>query len=698
MPGYLAVNDIDRWFARTGRREQRTVSLYGCLLTGRMFEYFRYRLRYALLVDGTTFVVHVAEFLIILTALGGLAAFTVMILRVGSLIVSGAWWGLLEVMRERLRGLSLTRDRDAVEREISGWLVLSLIAATVVAVAGAAVALSLLPSTGDPLGLLYALLVVLELALRMPVRVLHSGMFATRRIYRPLWTLFTPTLVQIVVIGAGVFFYPTAAVVVAIIASNALSIWITVHFTLRLYRLNGVSPRPRVSRSLRDRLPTIPLRQGFDTTVAGLGLRLDAIAVLAIAGIYGTSTRSFDLTAGFESWREIDAFQFFYLVLPLLRGAYEATAVFYFDFVRLRRIPALREYRVWFFHRLLIVTPVVTLYFWGLAVALGLFVLPGIPFTFLLALLPLFIVRSFIGTYEVRLFAERQFRALNLTIAFSAVLFGLVWIDVNPASDLVELTAAMITLLIVHINLQHLRDRTPPAPTQLPLGDWIRALAAEPGPVRAGTITVPEWIPQRQRAAAIDLMRRTLTDRGTLAFCSATSLVFFVRSPFCPDRQPHLEVQTATGGAANRGQYWRDPAASGREALDRIMDAQWLKGVAGVPQEPQSPECLAPEFLDIFPDGMAADLDTRAGAQAMRTLDENLVPAILPAAMKSLDDDALVVSVAGRWLSPIFHENKVRMIFLLPPDPEPAQFQRWLRTLQAWRLGQWDRETVAHGA
>ncbi|WP_226862921.1 hypothetical protein [Mycolicibacterium baixiangningiae] len=91
MAGYVAVNDIDRWFQRTGRREPRTVSLYGCLLTGRMFEYFRYRLRYALLVDGATFVVHVAEFLIILTSLGGLAAFTVMILRVGSLIVSGAW-------------------------------------------------------------------------------------------------------------------------------------------------------------------------------------------------------------------------------------------------------------------------------------------------------------------------------------------------------------------------------------------------------------------------------------------------------------------------------------------------------------------------------------------------------------------------------------------------------------------------------
>lgn len=689
------VNDIDRWFERTGRREQRTVSLYGCLLTGRMFHYFTYRLRYALLVDGATFVVHVAEFLIILTALGGLAAFTVMILRVGSLIVSGAWWGLLEVMRERLRSYSLTRDRDAVEREVGSWLLLAVIAATTVTVAGAVIALWLLPSNGDPWGLLYAFLVVIELALRMPVRVLHSGMFATRRIYRPLWTLFAPTAAQLVVIGAGVFFYPTAAVVVAIIVSNAISIWITVHFTLRLYRLNGVSPRRRLPGSLRSRLPSIPLRQGFDATLAGLGLRLDAIAVLAIAGIYGTSTRAFDLTAGFEAWRDIDAFQFFYLVLPLLRGAYEATAVFYFDFVRLRRIPALREYRLWFFHRLLLVTPVVTLYFWALAVALGLFVLPGIPFTFLLALLPLFIVRSFIGTYQIRLFAEGRFRALNATIVFSVFLLVLVWIDVNPASDLVEITAAMIVLLIVHINVQHLEDRTPPRATQLPLGDWIRALAAEPGPVRAGTISVPEWIPQRQRAAAIDVMRDALAGIGCLAFCSATSLVFYERA-VGSDRQPHLQVQTVTGGAANRGRYWQEPASNGREALDRIVTSGWIRGVTGVPKAPQSPDQLGPDFLDVFPDGVVADVETRAGARAMRTLDEDLVPAILPSAMRSLDDDALVVSVAGRWLSPIFHENRVRMIFLLPPDPQPASFQRWLRTLRAWRLGQW--EGAGHGA
>ena len=339
------MNDIDRWFERAARREDRTVSLYASLLTGKIVRYFGYRMRYALLLDATRYVIHVAEFVIILTSLGGLAAFTVMILRVGSLIVSGAWWGLLEVMRERLRELAQAGDSDAIEREIGRWLALSAVAGTVVIVGGGVALVVLFPPDQDPLGTIYAFLILIELALRMPVRVLHSGMFATRRIYRPLWSMFAPTAVSLVVIGVGVFLYPAGAIVIAIIASNAISIWITVHYTVRAYRLTGLWPKFG-GRSIRHLLPSIPPRLGIEATLSGLGLRLDAVAVLLIAGIYSTNTRAFDLTAGFSGWRDVDVFQFFYLVLPLFRGSYEATAVFYFDFVRLRRIPAFRQFRV----------------------------------------------------------------------------------------------------------------------------------------------------------------------------------------------------------------------------------------------------------------------------------------------------------------------------------------------------------------
>jgi hypothetical protein len=675
-------NDVDRWFEKAALKEDRSVSLYASLLTGRLFAYFVYRMRYALLLDGTRYVIHVAEFLIILTSLGGLAAFTVMLLRVGSLIVSGAWWGLLEVMRERLRTVTQIGDRDGIEREIGSWLALSVIVATVVTLVGAAALIFLLPSGEGGIGVFYAFLVLIELALRMPVRVLHSGMFATRRIYRPLWTMFTPTLVSVVVIGVGVFVYPAGAIIIAIIASNAISIWISVHYTMRAYRLTGLWPKYQ-GRSV---LPSIPPRPGIEATLAGLGLRLDAIAVLLIAGMYSMHNRAFDLTAGYSAWRDVDPFQFFYLVLPLFRGSYEATAVFYFDFVRLRRIPAFRQFRVWFFHRLLWTTPVITLFFWSLAVPLGLFVLPGIPFSFLLALLPLFVVRSLIGTYQIRLFAEGQFLALAATIVFSAGLFALVWFDVNPASDLVQLTAAMILLLIVHINLQHFQDRSTALPTLLSLSDWIRALSTESGPVRVGRISVPEWIDSRQKTNAIKLMRETFGDDGHLAFRSSSNLVFYQRvTKDNTERQPHLAVQAATGGAANRAQIVPTTMKTGQEALARIISDDWMAPIDE--GWSASIEVLESEFDAIFPDGITVDLDSRRQRRAASDLEQSLLVGILPMAMKSLGEGAVVTSVSGRWVSPLFQGGRLRVIFILPADFDTDRFRRWRRTVQAWHAG-----------
>ena len=348
-----------------------------------------------------------------------------------------------------------------------------------------------------------------------------------------------------------------------------------------------------------------------------------------IAGIYSTNTRAFDLTAGFSAWRDVDVFQFFYLVLPLFRGSYEATAVFYFDFVRLRRIPAFRQFRVSFFHKLLWMTPVITLFFWSLAIPLVLLVLPDIPFSFLLALLPLFVLRSLIGAYQIRLFAEGQFRTLNATILFSAGLFALVWIDVNPASDLVQITAAMIVLLIVHINVQHLRDRTTSLPTLLSLGDWIRALAAEPQPVRVGRISVPDWIDSRQKSNAVKVMRETFDDAGHLAFRSSSKLVFYQRiTGDDADSQPHLALQTTTGGAANRAEIVPTATETGRDALDRIIEQGWLQPVDD--DLSNSPDVLAAEFPAVFPDGVVVDLETRAGRRAARAMQQSVLVGLLP--------------------------------------------------------------------
>ncbi|MCB0924824.1 MAG: hypothetical protein KDB50_09850 [Mycobacterium sp.] len=675
------MNDVDRWFGRAASRRRSPVSLYTCFLTGRLLRYFRYRLRYPFLIAAVRFAVHVAEFFVVLASLGGLAAFIVMVLRAGSLLVAGGWWGLLEIMRDRLRTFAQLGRREASEDEVGRWLLLAGIIGGLVTIGGGAALLLIRPAGADAVSHVYAFLIILEVAIGLGVRVLHSGIYATRRVYKPVWSMFAPTVVQLMIIGLGFSLYPAAAIVIAIIASNALSIGLTVHFSLEAYRLTGMRPRWSVTdHGLRQHLPRIPLGLGLKTTMSGLSLRLDALLVLALIGFYGTDARTFDLTAVSPSWQNIDAFRFFYLILPLFRGSYESAGIFYFDFVRLRTNPALRELQWVFFRKLLRVSPVIALFFWALAAVLGTTVLHDVPIAFLLALLPMFVLRSVIGIYQIRLFAEGRFRTHLGTLVLLAVLLWLVWLNPNPAGDLVQITAAMIVQLIVLINVQHIRDRRlPPRPTLVSLREWLSILAREPGPVFASMVQIPRSITARQRSAAIGLLRRRLTGRGHLGFRSASTLVCFRRCDHdAPGKCDLADLQAETGFVVGHETRVGE-GMDGRAALARLVAGKWIE-----PPEADEPEDLNAQFRALFPNGIIFRVATQDGATQMRTLDEAFLAQAMTAALMSLEDGADLVRVADRLFTPVFRRGTLRRILVLPPDPDPATVREWHRIFRVW--------------
>lgn len=681
------MNDVDRWFERTARRNRTPVSLYSCLLTGRLGSYFTYRLRYPFLIDTVRFAVHVAEFFILLSHLGGVAAFTVMVLRAGSLIVGGGWWGLLEIMRERLRHFARLGRREASEYEIGRWLMLSVMVGLGVTAAGAAAVWALSREGADPVARLYAFLIVVELAIDLPVRVLHSGVYATRRVYKPIWSMFAPTVVQLAILGFGFAFYPAAAIVISIILSNAIGIWITVHYCLASYRLMGLRPRfvAKGARAL-GHLPRIPLRLGFETTMAGLSFRLDAVLVLALIGFYGTNTRTFDLTAGLASWQNIDAFQFFYLILPLFRGTYDSAGIFYFDLVRLRNSAVLRRLQLLFFHRLLLIAPVIALFFWSLAAALAIVVLHDVPLSFLLALIPLFVLRSVIGIYQMRLFADGRFTFHIASLILLVVLLWLVWLNPNPAGDLIQITAAMAIQLIVLMNGQHLRDRRDAVPPALlPLREWIQNASREPTGVVAGTLALPRSTTTKQRSAVLNLMRNHVDGAGHFAFRSPANLVYYIREHSVPNGmdgiQFHLDLQATSGGIAGRGGISRLPAAAGRETVVDLIPATVARDDRPAPQDLSG---LTERFRTLFPDGIVFDTDDPAGAKQVGTLDPHLVAGIMPAVLATDDDGSDLLKVAGRRFTPIYQSGELRLIFILPADPDGERLRHWLNEFELW--------------
>lgn len=304
--------------------------------------------------------------------------------------------------------------------------------------------------------------------------------------------------------------------------------------------------------------------------------------------------------------------------------------------------------------------------------------------SFLLALIPLFVVRSVIGIYQIRLFAEGLFCEHLVSVAFLVVLLWLVWIKPDPASDLIEITAAMIAQLILLINLQHRHDRRePPLPRLLTVGDWLGALTCRPGPVVVGKATIPESTTSKQRSAVVDTVRRSLGRDGYFAFTSPKELLYFQPADDARgDRPPHRLLQAATGAAVGRGACLRMP--TGHQALADLVTARWLPPVDDVSADTES---LTRTFREVFPDGIILDLETLEGCEEMRRLDQGVLARTLPAALGSVEQGSVVVEASGRWLTPIYHLGTLRLIFVLPAEPDSVLVTRWRNAVRARRHG-----------
>jgi hypothetical protein len=197
---------------------------------------------------------------------------------------------------------------------------------------------------------------------------------------------------------------------------------------------------------------------------------------------------------------------------------------------------------------------------------------------------------------------------------------------------------------------------------------------------------VPDWIDSRQKANAITLMRETFGSEGHLAFRSSSNLVFYERmTAKNTGSQPHLALQTATGGAANRAEILPTAMENGDQALDRIVSEEWMTPIDDALSN--DTEVLESDFRAIFPDGIVVDLQKREGRRTARGLEQNLLVGLLPMAMKSLDQGAVVTSVSGHWVSPIFYGGRLRLIFILPSEVDSDRFRRWRRTVNTWHAG-----------
>ncbi|HEY8075603.1 MAG TPA: hypothetical protein VIF62_15870, partial [Labilithrix sp.] len=274
------AEDLRAWLASRAKLADQVMQPEEALLGGRFVRYAARRLFAFSLARAWTIVLHVVELTWLAEVFTAKTFVASIALQNVTLVIDAAYWGALEAMRRRVRALGPSSEAAAL---VTRWLTVSI---------GAGAAIALVPLARAVYGAIaddrvpsmlhvYALVCALRLGADVVIRTYYSGVYAHRRVHRPVWSVFAPPLVLVAVTfatwnAAGGWSFPIALVASAIVSRGLLF-----GFTRRAYRVQRV-PSPRVRLLPRLAIPDLStVKDAVLGAVANLTTRLGAVVLLA---------------------------------------------------------------------------------------------------------------------------------------------------------------------------------------------------------------------------------------------------------------------------------------------------------------------------------------------------------------------------------------------------------------------------------
>ena len=471
------MNDLRSWFRAEARRQGRARFLEDALLSDRIAGYAWYRLRYfgARLLAAT--VVHSIRFLFIYYLFSRQTFVALVLAHAGAGFVGSFWWGALEVMRARIRRHYRGGRTRAISGEVTRWLALA--STFSIAALGTGVGLALWnvgEGGGMELSQFYALAILIRLALEFVTRTFHSGVYAVRRIYRPVWAI---VAVELVGFAAVMTLFPLIGawgLPIAMIVASGTIAWVTVHYTIRAYRLLAV-PLPAWLALHVTRTPGAFTREFF---VAGLSYALMKMDSFLVLSLFATS-----LYVGGP-----DLFVLFFVVSPAIQAGFDWAQLFYFDLKRLELRPftVLRQRYERSVFRLTGVLGVVT---WALACLTAELVYPGDLENLYWLLLPFFATRSLLAYVQIEAFAERRYGTLMQSAVAWLIGFSAVAVAIEAAGwKLIAVSAVTLGVALFLIRRRSATGIESHAFDTIGLAEWLDRATQIREPIRVRFVEI----------------------------------------------------------------------------------------------------------------------------------------------------------------------------------------------------------------
>ncbi len=666
---------IGRWFRKQALWQGKIVVLEDTLLSGRFGAYAYYRLRYFF---GRTLVaasLHFIEFLFLSFIFADLELISALLVRTATTFAISYWWGGLEVMRQRIRELRGEQRIYRVPDVVADWIVTALLCATAVVALTSAWVLLDASRVGHTFTLFHAYVLAngVRLACTLLTRTFHSGVYALRRIYRPLWSIVGIDLSAFV--GAmllwpilGPWSFP-ALLVAATASSSAL----TVVFTTRSYRLMGLYPT-ELTVNYRSALLR-PL--SFQFALAGLSyalMKLDAVVLLAL--YYGAYQGDSEL------------FLVFYLISPFIRASSDWAQLFYFDLKRLD-LDMLTRFRRKFERFVGHLAPVVGLLFWSLAsLTATVLVQRNLGSAVYLALAAFFLVRSRLAFYQIRAFAQRQY--LQLFLAGGFLLSGAVLIGFVLGGGIEKKVTYLALVLLFALGYLQRKARQRgflSEPAILAPQAWLRRLVGTESQLTLHCVQIDEEATDLVvRNLAIAIAKR-LGPTGAVTMVVKRRVLWFA----CQGSRTQIDrvwFHRKSGGMVDWARTVPE-CANGAEAVEQLRKRKFLgRGLSEPPHGARGPltiEELKKRFLTLVPGGVVFEPGKAAPASAAR-LSRGDRQEIMRTAIRYARN---LFDPSGRSkydVSALCNDGAIRLVFTARRAVSKIRRLRWRRFIEAVNL------------
>ena len=585
------MTELYTWLAREARRRRGRASLPAALLLGRGLAYAYARLGPVWLGLALRTGLHAAEWYLLSMAVPYEYLAPLFGYRTLVSMVSTAHWGALEPLRHAVREHVQTRQLRAARERIDFALGAALcLGSAPLLLCSLYLARELLLGDGLSLFDAYAWACALRVAVEAYARTYHAGVYASRRVYRALWSFAAGDVLSLTVIVVGWNALGAFCVPLALAASALLDAALCFRAATAAYRLARMSaPRPRV-RWLRGEASLRAARDACLPGLANLSLQLDGLLLLALVALEPTRA----LNASFVA--------FYYVLRPALSVSSQWVRVFYFDLSRLESgaLRALRGHLRKYLNRVGLAcagsVALVTL------LAAGSFG-PDVSTTEVASLIALALARASFAPVQLEAFVQRRYGLLVCTtLAFAGLLHVAVWLEPSQA-QLVAVAALALGL----------GARMLPAP----LSAHART---------SGACSLPEWL-QRVRGddhaqlAVLRVARAGVPVRRVIEALARTdpswSVAQLGRSHLlllstAERTLTRLQLVAATGGLLESAEWSALGPASTlleRAQAQGLLPAELSAALA----RDHAPEALHEDFARSIPTGRLLDLHRGTG-------------------------------------------------------------------------------------